>query len=62
MKPDKEHGIDAVNQEYKKYEQVKKDQSYHLAEKEGQDLFDEDYQIKTCDMRLFYEGDWFFHY
>jgi len=52
----KEHGIDALNQEFKKYEQVKKDQSYHLAEKIGIDQFDEDYEIKTCNMRLYYEG------
>lgn len=56
MKPDQEHGIDAVNQEYRKYEQVKKEQSYHLAEKEGTEEFDDAYQIKSCDMRLFYEG------
>lgn len=49
-------GIDAVNQEFKKYEQVNKGQTYHLAEKEGEDQFDEDYKIKSCDMSLFFHG------
>jgi isopenicillin N synthase-like dioxygenase len=56
MKSSKEHGIEAINQEFRKYEQVKKDQSYNLVEKEGQDQFDEEYEIKTCDMKLFFEG------
>ena len=49
-------GIDAVNQEFKKYEQVNKGQTYHLAEKEGEDQFDEEYKIKSCDMSLFFHG------
>ncbi len=49
-------GIEALNQDFKKYEQVQKDQAYHLSEKEGEDQFDEDYQIKTCDMGLFFDG------
>ena len=51
-----EKGIDAVNQEFKKYEQVNKGQTYHLAEKENEDQFDEAYKIKTCDMSLFFHG------
>ena len=49
-------GIDSVNQEFKKYEQVNKGQTYHLAEKEGEDQFDDDYKIKSCDMSLFFHG------
>ncbi len=56
MNKSKEHGIDAVNQEFKKYEQVEKQQNYHLAEKEGEDEFDDVYQIKTCDMAKFFHG------
>lgn len=52
----KEKGINAVNQDFRKYDQVRKDQQYHLVEKENLDEFDEDYEIKTCDMRLFFEG------
>jgi isopenicillin N synthase-like dioxygenase len=56
MESSKEHGIEAVNQEFKRYEQVEKDQTYNLAEKEGQDEFDEEYEIATCDMNLFFNG------
>lgn len=55
-KPSKEHGIDAVNQEFKKYEQVEKDQTYNLAENEAEDQFDNDYVIETCDLTQFFEG------
>ena len=51
-----EKGIDAVNQEFKKYEQVNKGQTYHLAEKADEDQFDDEYEIKTCDMALFFKG------
>ena len=53
---DQDKGIEALNQDFKKYEQVQKDQSYHLSENEGEDLFDEEFQIKTCDMSLFFNG------
>ena len=49
-------GIGSINQEFKKYEQVQKDQSYNLSEHEGEDQFDEEYQIKTCDMSLYFDG------
>lgn len=55
-KPSKEAGINALNQEFKKFEQVNKDQSYHLVENEAEEEFDEEYQIKTVDMRFFFEG------
>lgn len=51
-----EHGIHAVNQEFKKYEGVNKDQEYRLVENEEVDQFDDDFVIKTCDMREFFEG------
>ncbi len=53
---EQEKGIGAVNQEFKKYEQVNKGQTYHLVEKEGEDQFDEDYKIKSCDIGLFLHG------
>ena len=56
MESSKEHGIDAVNQEFKRYEQVEKNQNYNLTEKEGEDEFDDDYQIKTCDLNQFFNG------
>jgi len=57
MKDSKEQGIEAVNQEFKRYEQVEKDQTYNLAEKEEEDLFDDDYVIETCDISEFMKGD-----
>ena len=38
------------NQDYIRYEQVEKRQSYHLAE-DPREEFDDDFQIRTCDMR-----------
>ena len=55
-KTTKEKGIFALNQDFRKYDQVKKEQKYHLAEHENLEEFDEEHQIKTCDMRLFFEG------
>src|SRR5689334_10908365 len=52
----KTHGIHAENQEFRKYDQVKKDHRYHLAEHSDIELFDDEYEIKTCDMRLFFNG------
>jgi len=49
-------GIEALNQEFRKYEQVRKDQAYHLSEKEGEDQFDDEYVIRTCDMGLYFNG------
>ncbi len=56
MESSQEKGVKAVNQEFKKYEQVHKDQTYNLSEKEGEEQFDEEYEIKTCDMSLFLKG------
>lgn len=56
MKTAKEQGIFAANQNFRKYEQVNKNQTYNLAEHENAEEFDEEYQIKTCDLRQFFEG------
>ena len=39
-----------LNQDFIRYEQVEKRQSYHLAE-EAREQFDDEFQIRTCDMR-----------
>ena len=49
--PTKDDGIHARNQDFIRYEQVTKPQSYHLAESAGEDQFDDEFQIRTCDMR-----------
>jgi isopenicillin N synthase-like dioxygenase len=56
MNDKKNQGIDAVNQDFSQFEQVHKDQQYRLAEKSDVDEFDDDYEIPTCDMALFFEG------
>lgn len=56
MKYAREQGIFAVNQDFRKYDQVQKNQEYLLAEHENLEEFDDDYQIKTCDLRQFFEG------
>ncbi|HEX6084912.1 MAG TPA: 2OG-Fe(II) oxygenase family protein, partial [Thermoanaerobaculia bacterium] len=46
-----EDGIRATNQDFIRYDQVEKRQSYHLAEAEGAEQFDDDFAIRTCDLR-----------
>ena len=46
----KEDGIHATNQDFIRYDQVEKLQSYHLAESSGDDQFDDQFEIKTCDL------------
>jgi isopenicillin N synthase-like dioxygenase len=46
----------ALNQSFKKYDQVEKAHTYRLAEHEG-DEFDEDYRIATLDLEPFLRGD-----
>ncbi len=53
---EQEKGIDAVNQDFNKYDQVNKEQTYRLVEKTDAESFDDEYQIKTCDMRQYFEG------
>src|ERR1041385_5676204 len=44
-------GIHATNQDFIRYDQVEKRQSYRLAESESEDQFDDEFVIRTCDMR-----------
>jgi isopenicillin N synthase-like dioxygenase len=46
----RDDGIHATNQDFIRYDQVEKRQSYHLAE-DAEERFDEEFQIRTCDMR-----------
>jgi isopenicillin N synthase-like dioxygenase len=48
-------GIEALNQEFKKYDQVAKAHTYRLAESPA-DQFDDDYQIATLDFARFLHG------
>ena len=53
----KEEGIQATNLEFTRYDQVEKRQQYHLAEGREEEVFDEDYRIRTCDVGLFVHGN-----
>lgn len=44
-------GIHATNQDFIRYDQVEKRQSYRLAESPSEDQFDDEFLIRTCDMR-----------
>jgi isopenicillin N synthase-like dioxygenase len=44
-------GIRARNQDFIRYEGVAKRQDYHLAETAGDEQFDDEFVIRTCDMR-----------
>jgi len=52
----KERGIRALNQEFRRYEQVRKDQAYGLSEVPERDEFDDEFRIQTCDMGLWFQG------
>jgi len=52
----KERGIHSENRDFQRYDQVKKDHRYHLAEHSDIEMFDDEYEIKTCDMRMFFDG------
>lgn len=56
MKSAQEKGISAFNQDFKKYEQVNKQQEYLLAEHGNLEEFDDEYQIKTCDVSQYFTG------
>lgn len=52
----RDQGVHALNQDYRRYEQVNKAQTYGLSENHAVDEFDENYQIRVCDMADYYQG------
>ncbi len=46
-----------LNRDFIKYDQVSKLQTYHLAEGADAEQFDEEFTIRTCDVRMFLRGD-----
>jgi len=52
----KEHGIEATNQEFVRFDQVEKKHEYRLAEALETESFDESFTIKTCDIGKFLHG------
>ena len=56
MSTSQEKGIKSVNQEYTHYDQVNKEQVYQLAEGAAEEQYDDETQIKTCDMSQYHHG------
>ncbi|MCZ6696446.1 MAG: hypothetical protein O7A63_07905 [Acidobacteria bacterium] len=52
----RKRGVSAVNQEFRRYEQVRKDQTYRLSEDAAREEFDDRFEIRTCDMAEFFHG------
>ena len=52
-----DQGIYAKNQDFKEFDQVEKNQVYRLSEAPGEEAFEEDFEIQTCDMSLLYSDD-----
>lgn len=52
----KQRGIGSLNQAFRRFEQVRKDQRYRLSEHPDQDEFDDDYHIAVCDMAPYFDG------
>ncbi len=50
-------GIEATNQAFVSYDQVRKTHEYHLAEADHHEVFDDDYRVRTCDLGRFLSGD-----
>jgi hypothetical protein len=52
----KEEGVRATNQDFIRYDQVEKQQNYHLAETAGDEQFDDDFEVRTVDVGRFLHG------
>lgn len=52
----RQSGIKALNQAYRRYEQVDKNQTYGLSENAEVDRFDDDFEIRVCDMADWFDG------
>jgi len=53
----RERGVAALNRDFSHFDQVDKPQTYRLSESaSGDEQFDEDFQIRTCDMADFFHG------
>ena len=53
----RQDGIRAVNQKFRRYEQVQKDQTYRLSESPDSEEFDHEFRIRTCDLSRWLHGD-----
>ena len=56
IKPHTASSVDALNQDFRRFDQVDKQQRYRLSESDADEEFDTDFQIRTCDMAEFFHG------
>jgi isopenicillin N synthase-like dioxygenase len=53
----RERGVEALNRDFSRFDQVVKPQSYRLSESvSGDEEFDESFPIRTCDMTPYFQG------
>ena len=57
MSSEQERGVHAVNRDYARYDQVTKSHTYHLAETDGDEVFDDQFEVRTCDLSQYLDGD-----
>ncbi len=57
MSDRKAQGIEATNQEFRRYDQVEKRQEYHLAEAQHGEAFDDETRIPSCDLGRLLHGN-----
>lgn len=50
-------GIHANNRDFREFDQVNKTQTYQLSETADTEAFDDNFEVKTCDMSLLYSSD-----
>jgi isopenicillin N synthase-like dioxygenase len=53
---EREAGIGALNRDFSRFDQVRKEQVYRLSESDGAEAFDAEFQIRTCDMAEWFSG------
>lgn len=50
-------GVHKKNQAFRRFEQVRKEQTYHLSEQKAGEEFDTEFEIQTCDMSAWFSND-----
>lgn len=54
---ERERGVEAVNQDFRRFDQVDKSHTYRLSEAaDGSEAFDEAFVVRTCDMADYFHG------
>ena len=52
-----EKPVDGTNREFLDYDQVARQQRYRFAERQGAEVFDEAFEVRTCDLSAWLHGD-----